>query len=176
MQRQYSLALPGLDGNETHVRARDCLADRFGVCEVRLVPLHIRLGVLRRDQPDVVAERYQLTGPVMRARARFHADEACRQALEECEQFAPSDAALQNGSSLRIDTVDLEDRLGEIETDGSDGHGRLLKLVATTAPDTSVDAEAVHAIKWAVSRHYMPVEKLTVLCLDPDAAVMIATQ
>jgi hypothetical protein len=45
-----------------------------------------------------------------------------------------------------------------------------------TAHDTPVDAEAVHAIKWAVSRRYMPVEKLTALCNDPYAAIMIAAQ
>jgi len=30
--------------------------------------------------------------------------------------------------------------------------------------------------EWAVSRRYMPVEKLTALCNDPNAAVMIAAQ
>jgi hypothetical protein len=30
--------------------------------------------------------------------------------------------------------------------------------------------------EWAVSRRYMPVEKLTALCDDPDAAGMIAAQ
>jgi hypothetical protein len=94
----------------------------------------------------------------MRARARFHPDETCRQALEEGEQIAPSDAALQDSSSLRIDTVNLEDRPGEIETDGSDGHGRLLKLGAMTAPDTPIGAEAVHAIKWQTSSRSMMVE------------------
>lgn len=30
--------------------------------------------------------------------------------------------------------------------------------------------------EWAVARRYMPVEKLTTLCNDPDAATMIAAQ
>ena len=30
--------------------------------------------------------------------------------------------------------------------------------------------------EWAVSSRYMPVEKLTALCNDPDAATMIAAQ
>ena len=30
--------------------------------------------------------------------------------------------------------------------------------------------------EWAVSRRYMPVEKLTAMCNDPDAATMIAAQ
>ena len=30
--------------------------------------------------------------------------------------------------------------------------------------------------EWAVSRRYMPVERLTALCNDPNAAVMIAAQ
>lgn len=30
--------------------------------------------------------------------------------------------------------------------------------------------------EWAVSRRYMPVEKLTVMCNDDDAATMIAAQ
>lgn len=62
----------------------------------------------------------------------------------------------QDSSSLRIDTVDLKDRLGEIETDDSDGHGSLLKLVATTAPDSPFNAEAIDAVKWqSSSRHMM---------------------
>ena len=30
--------------------------------------------------------------------------------------------------------------------------------------------------EWAVSRRYMPVEKLTAMCQDPDTAAMIAAQ
>jgi hypothetical protein len=30
--------------------------------------------------------------------------------------------------------------------------------------------------KWTVSRRYMPVEKLTDVCNDPDTATMIAAQ
>lgn len=30
--------------------------------------------------------------------------------------------------------------------------------------------------EWAVSRRYMPVEKLTAMCNGPDAATMIAAQ
>lgn len=68
----------------------------------------------------------QLPRPVMRARARLHADETGRQLFEKGKQVATPNAALQNSAPFRIDAVNLEDRLGEIETDGSDRHGWLL--------------------------------------------------
>jgi len=34
----------------------------------------------------------------------------------------------------------------------------------------------VRRLQWAVSRRYMPVEKLTAICNDPNAATMIAAQ
>ena len=49
-------------------------------------------------------------------------------------------------------------------------------MVVPTSLNRNIDDEMIHAIKWAVSRRYLPVEKLTALCNDPDVATMIAAQ
>jgi hypothetical protein len=49
-------------------------------------------------------------------------------------------------------------------------------LVAPTSLHRNVAEEVVHAIKWAVSRRYMPMEKVTAMCNDPEAATMIAAK
>lgn len=132
MQRQQSLALSRLNGHEPHGRTADGFADGFRVRGIGLVALHIGIRVLRRDQSDIMTKRHQFASLMMRARARFHPDEARRQTSEEGEQIPAANAALEHGSAVPIDTVQLKDRLREIETDGSDRHGRLLRLDAMT--------------------------------------------
>jgi hypothetical protein len=45
MQRQATLLLWRLDRHEPYVWPSDCFADRLGVSDIILVPLHIRLHV-----------------------------------------------------------------------------------------------------------------------------------
>ncbi len=66
-------------------------ADGLGICGVTLVRLDVRLHELRGHQLYRVPERFQLPRPVMRAAARFHADQAWRQVGEErhtCSRFS----------------------------------------------------------------------------------------
>ena len=104
----------------------------------------------------------------MRARARLHSDQAGRQLFKEGEKALAPYASLQNVVAPGVDAVDLEYRLREIEPDGCDRHDRLLKLDVTTIPISAIGAEAVHAIKWAVSRRYMSLETLAGICDDPQ--------
>jgi len=83
MLHQPALLLGRLDHNEPHGWAPDCLADRLGVGRIVLVALDVGLHILCRHQPNLVAELRQLTHPMMRRGAGFHADEARRQGLEE---------------------------------------------------------------------------------------------
>jgi hypothetical protein len=76
MKRQQSLAFLVLDGDEAHVRPTDRPADRLRVGGIGLVPLHVVLCVLRRDQSHFVTKVDKLTHPAMRARASLHPDQA----------------------------------------------------------------------------------------------------
>jgi hypothetical protein len=77
-----------LDRNKAHVRPPDGLANRLSVGCIGLVPPHVWLNVLRRDQPDFVADTRQFTRPVVRTGAGFHADNARRQLPKEAEKLA----------------------------------------------------------------------------------------
>jgi hypothetical protein len=79
VQHHRALLFGRLDAHEAHGRSRHRLADRLGIGRVVLAPLYVRLHILRRHQPHIMAQRDQLAGPVMRRRARFDADQARRQ-------------------------------------------------------------------------------------------------
>ena len=68
---------------KAHRRTRHRLADRFRIRRVVLVPLDEGANVLRRDQPDLMAQRLYLTRPVVRTGAGFHADKTGWQSGEE---------------------------------------------------------------------------------------------
>ena len=62
-----------LTRHKAHRRPAHRLADRRRVRRIGLVALHIGLHVPRWHQPNVVTELPELARPVMRPRARFHA-------------------------------------------------------------------------------------------------------
>jgi len=72
----------------------------------------------------------------MRRGAGFDADQARWQLLEEHQDMAPLQLAADDYPALRINAVDLEYRLGDVETDCRDRlHAWLLQIVgALTAP------------------------------------------
>jgi hypothetical protein len=87
----------------------------------------------------------------MRCRAGFHANQAGCKGLKESNHLASSQTTPDDDLSVRIDAVNLEPVLGEIQTDGGNLHGtRLLSLWRFRRPrcGTSMPgAGAVHPIK-----------------------------
>src|SRR6266540_4231738 len=65
------LLLCRLDRHKSHRRALNSLANRFGIGGIVLIALDVRLHVLRRHQPHLMAKRAQLARPVVRRRTRF---------------------------------------------------------------------------------------------------------
>ncbi len=61
--------LDRLRRHEAHARTLHCFGDRLGVCEAVLLPPEIRLQVLCRHQPGVMAERPKLSAQMVRATA-----------------------------------------------------------------------------------------------------------
>ena len=70
----------------------------------------------------------------MRGGAGFHADQAGRELGEERQDFGSAQRPTHEDLALRIDAVDLEDVLRQIEADGANlCQGRLLSMRSTTS-------------------------------------------
>lgn len=89
MQDEHRLLHFRLDWDKARARSGHRLADRLGIGSIVLVPLHVRLDVMRRHQADVMAEGPELAGPVVGRPACLHADEAGRQLSEEANDLEP---------------------------------------------------------------------------------------
>src|SRR5690606_38928152 len=72
MQRENRLLLLALDRDRLDPRRPERLEDRFAIGPVRLVPLPIRLDVLRGQERHLVAQADQMARPVMRTAACLH--------------------------------------------------------------------------------------------------------
>jgi hypothetical protein len=72
----------------------------------------------------------------MRAGAGFHADEARRLTLKKLKHLAAPKLTTQQGATLGVNTVQLENRLRQIDPDcGNVTHGWLPSLAVFTAPN-----------------------------------------
>src|SRR6202011_3767944 len=123
MQGKDALLLDGLDGHEAHIRSAHGLADRLRVGRIGLVALDVGLHVLRWDKADEVPEPAQLSRPVVSTRARLHPDYTWRLLREERQQIGATQTTPEHGMAGGIDTVHLENGLGEIKANCNDGHG-----------------------------------------------------
>ena len=136
MEHQAALLLWRLGRDEPHVRPGDRLTDRLGVSGIILLSLDVRLHISRRHQANGMAERLELARPVMRRRTGLDTNQARRQLLEERQNITALQLAAEDDIALRIDTVNLKNRLRDIETDCRNRlHDWLLRIVgALTAP------------------------------------------
>jgi hypothetical protein len=129
-----------------------CLTDDLGIRSIILLAFDIGLHVGRRDEPHDMPESLQLARPMMRGGAGFDADETGRQLLEEREYVSTLQLPANDHASLRVDAVNLEDGLCDVEADCRDcQHDKLLRIsVASSATDSKALARpvggAVHSI------------------------------
>src|SRR5215469_8304784 len=105
------LLLSRLRRHKTHRRPRNRLANRFGIRGVILVALDVRLHILRRHQPHLIAKRTQLPRPVVRRRTCFQANHAWWQFAEECQHLPTPQLFAQNSCPLRINPMHLKNML-----------------------------------------------------------------
>ena len=136
MQHQAALLLGRLGLDKPHVGPGDRLADGLRISGIVLLPLDVGLHVGRRHQPHRMAKRLELARPMMRRGTGLYADQARRQLLEERQDIAALQLTANDHLARSINAVDLEYRLGDIETDCRDRlHDWLLQIVgALTAP------------------------------------------
>src|SRR5271166_2232198 len=133
MLHQPTLLLDRLHLHKSHRRPAYRLADRLRVGRIVLVALDISLHILRRHQPNLVAELRQLPCPVVRGGTGLHANEARRQSFEELHHLTAAKLFPDDDLLGRIDAVDLKHVLGDIQTDCGNLHvdGSLMWFVAT---------------------------------------------
>ena len=79
MQRLQVELVGGLGCNKLHGRTLYRLGDGFRIAKVVLLSLRVRPNILRRHQPSVVTQCFELPTKMMRTDASFHADQARRQ-------------------------------------------------------------------------------------------------
>src|SRR6185437_7744634 len=96
------LLLEGFYGNEAHVRPGDCFAYRLGVVPIVLAALAIWDHELRRHQLHRVPEGAESTCPLVRSRARFHADKTRGQLRNELGELRSRQASPHHRCALRI--------------------------------------------------------------------------
>ncbi len=112
MQQRRRLLLCRLDRHKSHRRAPNRLANRFRIGGIVLIALDVRLHVLRRHQPHLMAKRAQLARPVVRRRTRFQPDHTAWNAAEERQHLPAPQSLAQNRRTLCINTVNLKNMLG----------------------------------------------------------------
>ena len=137
MQHQHALPLGTLDRHEPHGRPLHRLADRLGVGGVVLLAPDVGLHVGRRHQPHLVPKREFARPIVGVAQASIPTRQA--EAWKNFNTSARRSFFLTTTCS-RVDAVDLEDVLGEIETDRSNLHGGRLPHVNSLYNDQPIGA------------------------------------
>src|SRR5215475_1736982 len=128
MKRQATLLLRCFGLHEPHVRPANGLTDRLCVSSIVLLPLHVGLHIGRWHQPDLVTERLQFARPVVGRGTSFNPDQARRQLLEERQHITAFQLTAEDYIAFPIDTVDLKDRLCDIEADCRNRLHRLAPL------------------------------------------------
>src|SRR5712664_84478 len=136
MQHQLALLLSRLNPHETHGRAPHRLTDCLRVGGIVLIALDVGLHILRWHQTDLVAQLRQLARPMVRRGTGLHADQAGRQSFEERYNLAAAKLLSDDDLLGRVNAVNLEHVLGDIQTDRGnlhvDGSPHVIRLRRTT--------------------------------------------
>src|SRR5207253_4152004 len=116
--------------------AGDRFANGLSVRSIILVSLDVGLHVGRRHQAHRMTKSLQFARPMMRRGAGFDTNEARRQLLKEWQNVPALKPAANDYITCSVNSVDLKNRLGDVETDCRDRlHVWLLRIVgALTAP------------------------------------------
>jgi len=123
MHRQDRLLLDALHWHKAHVRSAHRLADRFGIGDIVLVCLHVRLHKLRCHQPHRMTTAMQRPGPVMRTGAGLHANHTRRQISKKYRYLRAPQLLAQHRLTPFIDPMYLKHVLRQIDADRCNLHG-----------------------------------------------------
>src|SRR3954471_23770090 len=140
-----------LDRPEDHVRPHQRLDDCGSIIGVVLsAVLDVWLDLGGRDQPHLMAQCRDPSGPVVGGSARFHADDTGGQHFEKCFHAGTAKLSAQHRSPGLVDRMDLKNVFGEIKTYDSnrhlDGPPECGVTAATTLRHSMRVAAVVHTI------------------------------
>jgi hypothetical protein len=82
-----------------------------------LIALDVSLHILRWHQTDLVTQLRQRARPMVRRGIGLHADQARRQSFEERHNLAAAKLFPDDDRLGRVNAVNLEHVLGDIQTD-----------------------------------------------------------
>jgi len=135
VHRQHRLLLHTLDRHKAHVRPHHRFTDRFSIGRIVLVGLDVGLDELRRHQTHRVPIALQRARPVVRATARFHADQTRRQLGEEHRHLLAPQLLAQHHFAALVHSVHLKDILRQINANRRNLHADapLCSVVADTS-------------------------------------------
>src|SRR2546425_10419044 len=122
MLHQPALLLGRLYSHKSHGRPANRLTARCRVNRIVLVALDVGLDVLRRHQTHLVTKLSQLASPIVRRRTGFHPNQAWRQRFEKRYHFTAPKLLPDDNPLVRIDAVNLENVLRDIQTDRGNPH------------------------------------------------------
>jgi hypothetical protein len=117
------LLLDGLDRYRMNVVIARRLEQRFRVRAIGLVAAHVPMHVVRRQQADAVAARFELPSPMMGRAARLEQDGRRRLLREVGEKSLARESFLRVDAPCTMRDRNLKHRLCEI-----DGDGRMLHV------------------------------------------------
>src|SRR5258706_1552729 len=120
VKHQAALLLRRLCWHEPHVGSGDRLANRLCVSCIVLLTLNVGLYIGWWHQSDGMAECLKFARPIVGRGASLDADQAWWQLLKERQDGATLQLAADDHLASRINSVNLQNRLGEVETDGLD--------------------------------------------------------
>src|ERR1700678_3927121 len=134
--------------NKPHARPLRRLAHCFGISRVVLLPLHERLDIRWRYEPDRVTQFTDLSSPIVGPATRLQRYQAPRLGRQEINQFRPGDLLSEHRLPRRVSTMRLENMLRDIQTNRANRrHGRLPHVVSSTPHSgTSMPSGGVHPI------------------------------
>jgi hypothetical protein len=110
------LLLLALHRHEAHVRPLRCFANSLSVDRVVLLPLHERLYISRRDQPNLMPKLGELASPVMRSTTRLKRYSATRLRREEVQKLSSADPLAEKRSPLVVHSMCVENMFSDIQT------------------------------------------------------------
>jgi hypothetical protein len=111
------LLLLALHRHEAHVRPLRCFANCLSVDGVVLLPLHERLYISGRDQPNLMPKLGELASPVMRSTTRLKRYSATWLRREEVQKLASADPLAEKRSPLVVHSMCVENMFSDIQTD-----------------------------------------------------------
>ena len=116
----------GLDLHKAHVLFGHGFGDRFGIDEVVLVRLAVRLHKLRRNESHLVSLFSQCGAHKVRSRAGFQADQRGRQVGSVGQQLRARELLAKQNLAALSQCNQVKGGLAQIDADGCDVHAMIL--------------------------------------------------